>query len=338
MTEDFYTWLKDSQSKLEEKQALLGFDGFIDIPISIPEMPTMKRLSDYLAERDGRSGAFEINESTPKIGGNMPITANALGNLGLKNICIGAIDSPLFANMSKNCKLYPIASPGKCYAIEFESGKLMLANSKPVHDINYKFLSDKMPKLSSLYDNANIWCYLNWSEVPGLTDILKGLLENIFPNMQKKPRIAIFDLADFTMCDKNKLFEALEVMASFNKYAETLLTLNENEAGLLLKNGETLIELYKRLGFDNLIVRKNKTAYAISKNESIEINTKYVEKPKLMTGAGDNFNAGITAALAMDGCLKYALTLGTFVSSFYIANGYSPSFNEILEEAANELN
>ena len=345
MADGFFTWLGESLPKLKDKKALLGFDGFVDIPISIPEMPTMKKLSEYLADRDGKSGAFEIDESPAKIGGNMPITANALGQLGLMNTCIGAVDSPMFASMSKNCKLYPIAPPGKCYAIEFETGKLMLGDSKPVQGIDFEFLSSKVPvqELCTLHDGADLWCYLNWSEVTGLTDVLRGILGDVLPNVAKRHRVAMFDLADFTLRSDSDLQDGITVMAEFGKYAETLITLNENEAGLMLKifgipvtsePEDAFSKLWERLGFNSLVVRKNRIAYALNKDGFTSINTKYVEKPKLMTGAGDNFNAGIAAALVVGGCFSRALRLGTTVSSFYIANGYSPSFDEILKDAA----
>ena len=345
MENGFFAWLEENLPKLENKRAFLGFDGFVDIPISIPEMPTMKKLSEYLADRDGKSGAFEIDESPAKIGGNMPITANALGQLGLKNTCVGAVDSPMFSGMSKNCKLVPIAPPGKCYAIEFETGKLMLGDSKPVQGIDFEFLSSKVPEqeLCSLHDGADLWCYLNWSELMGLTDVLRGILGIVLPNVEKRHRIAMFDLADFTSRCESDLQSGIAVMAEFGKYAETLITLNENEAGLMLKMfnipetqemEDSLSKLWERLGFNSLVVRKNRIAYAINKDGFTSINTKYVEKPKLMTGAGDNFNAGIAAALVVGGNFSRALELGTTVSSFYIANGYSPSFDEIMKEAA----
>jgi sugar/nucleoside kinase (ribokinase family) len=82
--------------------------------------------------------------------------------------------------------------------------------------------------------------------------------------------------------------------------------------------------LYECLKINNIVIRKNRRAYAYSPQGFTAIDTLFVEKPKLLTGAGDNFNAGMMAALILDADWKQALTFGTMVSSHYILNAESP--------------
>ena len=351
MNEEFYKWFAAALPELKSKRVLLGFDGFVDRPARIPLMKTMKAFSTYLAELDGMSGILDIEEMPPKLGGNMPITANALGQLGISVDCIGALDDPLFDTMSPRCTLHPVAPPGKCLALEFESGKLMLSGSAPIQSLDFSVLEKKItiPELIRFHNMADLWGYFNWSELTGMTDILSGLLSKVLPALPQKshanariPKV-FFDLSDCTARSKDDIKHALDLMAQFSIYGETILSLNENEACQLLRiyqsNSYNLSEeseirmaaesLYKQLRLNNIVIRKNRRAYAINAHGFTAIDTLFVENPKLMTGAGDNFNAGIIAAQLLGADWAYSLTLGTVVSSSYIESAESPT-SEIL--------
>ena len=329
MVKDFYDWLEASLPILTQKQAVIGFDGSIDRLASIQSMETMSDLSAYLASREGMSGALEMHQNPPKIGGNMPITANALGQLGLKSDCIGAIDDPLFAGVSKNCTLHPVAPPCTCLALEFKAGKLMLIGTESVKTLNFASITAKLGKgkLQQIYSQADLCCFLNWSELPGMTDILCGL-----QHMVSDSAVSFFDLADFS---ERKPDEVKEYLSLIGKFKESILSLNENETNLLMKlyKAKDMDSLYKILKVKHLVIRTNHKAHAISSNGIVSINTLYVKNPRLLTGAGDNFNAGIAAALLMGGNWQQALSLGTLVSSYYIENGYSPDLNGLLYAA-----
>ena len=354
MQMEFNEWLRASLPKLAQCRALLGFDGFIDTPAKLQSITGMRDLADYLTKRDGMSGALELDEMPRKLGGNMPITANALGCLGLKSACIGAVDDPMFEAMSKNCILYPIAPPGRCTALEFESGKLMLSSSASIRSLDYAVIIDKIPtaELIDLHNQADLWGYFNWSELPGMTDILSGLLREIMPNITKKPRILFIDLSDCTGRSHEDITGALKLLTRFNSHAETVLSLNENEARQLLRAykipGEDALSaeddnaiqpvmqnLHDYVGLNHMVIRKNRRVYAGGTRPGdgfAAINTQFVDKPKLMTGAGDNFNGGIAAALLMGANWTQALTLGTMVSSYYIRNGVSPGPQALVDK------
>ena len=57
----------------------------------------------------------------------------------------------------------------------------------------------------------------------------------------------------------------------------------------------------------------------------------YCEEPVLTTGAGDNFNAGFILGLLMELEPDIALLLGMAVSGYYVRNGCSGDFDEILD-------
>ena len=73
-----------------------------------------------------------------------------------------------------------------------------------------------------------------------------------------------------------------------------------------------------------------RTHCAQSQRKRGAVDTLYVAKPALMTGAGDNFDAGIAAALLIGGDHKQTFTIGTLVCSHYIELGESASPDSLL--------
>src|SRR5688572_2807152 len=133
--------IKKDGASLTSKTATAGFDGFVDTiaraikkkaknkPIIL--FTRVKEFGNYILEKEGTSFSLEMEEISSRPGGNMPITAKALGRLGLRVNCIGALGypqiHPVFNNFSSNCRLYSFAEPGTSTAIEFKDGKIMLA-------------------------------------------------------------------------------------------------------------------------------------------------------------------------------------------------------------------
>ena len=81
-----------------------GFDGFVDTVVKVikskPEQKPfvlfnwVKEFGNYILEKEGTSFSLELEEISSRRGGNMPITANALGRLGIRVNCIGALGYP----------------------------------------------------------------------------------------------------------------------------------------------------------------------------------------------------------------------------------------------------
>jgi sugar/nucleoside kinase (ribokinase family) len=56
----------------------------------------------------------------------------------------------------------------------------------------------------------------------------------------------------------------------------------------------------------------------------------FCEKPRLTTGAGDNFNAGYVLGLLLGLEPEEALLTGMATSGFYVRNAKSPDFAELV--------
>src|SRR3989337_3624488 len=118
--------LKAHGAILREKKITAGFDGFIDTIVKVIKkkqaqkpaflFTTIKEFGNYIVEKQGTSFSLEVEERSSKLGGNMPIMANALGQLGATVNCVGALGypqiHPVFKNLSPDCHLYSFADPG----------------------------------------------------------------------------------------------------------------------------------------------------------------------------------------------------------------------------------
>ena len=57
----------------------------------------------------------------------------------------------------------------------------------------------------------------------------------------------------------------------------------------------------------------------------------YTRIPKISTGGGDNFNAGLCFGLLQGFSLRESLRLGNAVSGYYVRTGESPQLGELLD-------
>src|SRR5438552_3708424 len=97
-------YVKDNGAILKSKKVTAGFDGFIDTIVRIiktkqeQKLPvlftTIKEFGDYILEKQGSSFSLETEQPDNKPGGNMPLMANTLGQLGVHVNCVGAFGYP----------------------------------------------------------------------------------------------------------------------------------------------------------------------------------------------------------------------------------------------------
>ncbi|MEP7376365.1 MAG: PfkB family carbohydrate kinase [Chitinophagaceae bacterium] len=349
--------IKEDGTKMQEKKITAGFDGFIDTIIKIikkkqPQktslFTTIKEFGNYILEKEGTSFSLELEEQHKKLGGNMPIMANALGQMGIPVNCLGALGypqpDPIFKNFSLNCKLFSFADPGISTAYEFNDGKILLAQMGELNNTDWKKIKEKigLDTVITLYKESNLICLLNWSEIDASTDIWKGILKDVLPKYSPgKEQIAFFDLSDCSKRTHQSITEALDLIQRFAKYTKVILSLNKNEAHIIyqsLYNKKSKKELFsignkilERLAIDTLVLHSSKEAMAFSNSEKVKVDSFFTPKPKISTGAGDNFNAGFCAGQLLELDLESSLILANAVSGWYIRKGISPQLPDIVD-------
>ena len=188
--------------------AVMGLDGFVDQILHVVKtrtdannyirMETLSEFGDFISKAAGLSSNVEFIPLQSKLGGNGPIMSNALSTYGLNINYIGALGedsiNPVFIEMSKKCNIISISNPGLTDAVEFLDGKLMIGKRECLKDVNWNKIKEKVgvEKLTSIIDSSTLVGLENWTMLPYMAQIWKGLINEVLPNLNKKDNKYIF--------------------------------------------------------------------------------------------------------------------------------------------------
>lgn len=342
-------------------EAVIGFDGFVDeiievvdkrtSPDSFTKVETIAALGERISKAAGLSTNIELVPRVVKLGGNGPIMANALSSLGLGITYIGALGKPtihpVFAELAKKARVVSIAEPGHTDALEFSDGKVMLGKQYTVKDVNWKNLlaAISVQELVQLFSQTSLIATVNWTMLPYMTELWQHLLDEVIAAIEYEVRpIIFFDLADPEKRSKSEIVECLETIRHFNASCRSILGLNRKEATqvaealelhLSTDASETPLDeitraLAKKLGIYGLVIHPTAQAACVIDGCFSLVDGPYTSRPRLTTGAGDNFNAGFCLGQVLDLSPQDSLILGTGTSGFYVRNGHSPDRADLL--------
>lgn len=342
-----------------DTKAIMGFDGFVDQILQAVEtredaehykrMDSLKDLGNRITNASGLSTSVEFVPVNSKLGGNGPIMTNALALFGLDITYIGALGlpsiDPVFEPMSNKCELISIANPGQTDAVEFLDGKLIIGKRQALKDVTWDRIKELVgiEKIISLVNGSNLIGLENWTMLPYMTEVWRGMIAEVLPHIDtNKEKLIFFDLADPENRLKKDIIEALSVIQEFSSKFKVILGLNFKEAteiGAVLDIAkfsdkyelESLTtEIAKKLNIYCLVVHPVKEAAALCNGEYHHIDGPFEPNPKLTTGAGDNFNAGFCLGQVLGLSPKESLITGTATSGYYVRNAESPTFEQLV--------
>ncbi len=346
------------------KKVFVGFDGFVDrIMKAVKQQQnfstiyfkTIGEFASRINSVSGKSGQIELVTERIKLGGNAPILSNTLGKLGIKSYCAGSLGYPeqhsIFSEMDKTCELISLINPGESSAIEFEDGKIILSELSAFKAYDWKFISAThgIEKIRKPVLDSNIVAFVDWVNLPYSSEIWKGVFEDIIQPSGRKDFLFLFDLCDPSKKTTEQIDEILDIISCFSAYGSVTLGLNENETikiwcainGIDVDKPEDRKKipgvnhagdsLYKAMNIDCLLVHPVDRTIAFRKHETIELMGRLVTEPKVLTGGGDNLNAGYCLGLLNGLSIQHCMLLGMATSGAYIQNGVSPDLKSIME-------
>jgi len=360
VTDKIITAIPSVISRLESddsiaKNAFVGFDACIDYIMRVVReksensaeyFSSSEEFGNFLIGLDNKSCGVELQTKLSKIGGNMVIMSNALGNLMVKVECVGTFGFPeilpVFRTMSENCSLNTIAETISASALEFDKSKVIMFDPGPYNHLTWEGIKNTigLDRLREMVTGKQLISFVNWSEIENSSEIWKGFLDDVF-DVSRKTDIKPFFFTDFSDCSrksKSDIQVAINLLGRFSKHFKVHLSLNQNEAALIAKALEInandadevfIKSLYKVCNSDTLIIHRVNDAIAYDGKSFEQCDTFLCKDPKVLTGGGDNFNAGFCYSLFLDLNLFQSLLLANAVSGAYVKSGTSPDIDTL---------
>ena len=343
---------------IADRTAFLGFDACIDNIVHIVRekdentvtgyFTDSRQFGEFLLNLDNKSCGVELQTKLTKIGGNMVITGNALGNLGIKVDCIGTFGLPdilpIFRSMSANCTLHTIGDTISATALEFNDSKVIMFDPGPYNKLNWKGIKDLVgiDRMKQLISGKQLISFLNWSEIENSSLIWKGILDEILPSIvQTEMRPFFFtDFSDCSRRSKKEIQFVIDLLSRFRNYFKVIMSLNQNEADLVARaldltpdasDKDFIISLFNLTNADVLIIHRTKDALAYDGSTFEKCDTFFCKEPEILTGGGDNFNAGFCYTLFHDFDLFQSLLVANAVSGSYVKTGISPDVDNLID-------
>ncbi|MCC7147204.1 MAG: hypothetical protein IT443_12225 [Phycisphaeraceae bacterium] len=364
--------LRQFASQLQKAPVLVGFDGFVDAIIRVVDkrhdaerfdsLPAIADFGHKVLAAAGMSSNFELVVKQRKLGGNGPIMAAALAQVGLPTRYIGALGypeiHPVFAPLAQRADCRSIAEPACTDALEFNDGKLMLGKLETLKDVNFPRMEELLSYqgLCKLLADCRLLAMVNWTMLPHMNQIWQSLIERVLPSLPNLPsqhRYVFIDLADPEKRTADDLRQALNLCAAFEQHAQVILGLNFKEATQVAaalhlppptsaQQPSALTRLagaiQEKLRIHAVVIHpRHGAAAALGENGSAAaawFAGPFVAQPKLSTGAGDNFNAGFCVGLLADLPLPQALCVGTALSGYYVRHAASPTLAQLADFCA----
>lgn len=342
---------------------IAGFDASVDTAVHVVRsrnadgrteyFRSSGEFARYLEAKSDVNCSLEIETISRKIGGNLAIFSNALGRLGVRVKCVGSFGTggadSVFAEMSGNCERISIGEPAECTALEFENGKIMLADLRAFRALTYEKLcaaENREALLGSLRD-ADFIGMFNWGELPAAVSLYRQVCERLLYRLPPdRNKIFFADLSDVSHKHAGEIREVLQLLEQVGRVRKTVLSVNRNEcrliAGVLCGEEDSddfrclAGKVRQKLQTDILVLHGRNASYAYAGGRTEEAPVRLIRTPVISTGGGDHFNAGFLFGLLHGLDLPSALALGNLTAGCYLRTGASPSLRDVAAAAEDE--
>ena len=337
----------------KKMKVITGFDGFIDRikrPVSsrkgdqVEMFRTIGEFAQRLKEAAGKSCQIEMITQKAKAGGNAPILAETLSRAGVNCLCIGAMGYPdlheVFTSPERTYQVMSLLKPGKSDAIEFEDGKIIFSDLSVFDHYNWKYvrMTAGIEVLRREADEADLFVFADWANLPHAADIWQGMLDDVIRPAGRTDRHFLFDLCDPTRKTDYQIKKVLDLISLFSDFGNVTLGLNENETLRIFEQlyGSGTVDvrlaggrIFSNMTIETLVVHPTDRCILFGREGVTELPGYLVKEPRVLTGGGDNLNAGYCLGLLNGMEPVQAAVLGMASAAAYIRNGFAPGLHDI---------
>jgi hypothetical protein len=184
--------------------------------------------------------------------------------------------------------------------------------------------------------------FLNWSEIENTSQIWEGILDEILPAVvQTGPKPFFFtDFSDCSRRSKKEIQFAISLLGRFRDYFKVILSLNTNEAKLITlaldlsprcSDEEFIKSVFGAANSDIVIIHRTEDSLAYDGMIFEKCDTFFCKEPKILTGGGDNFNAGFCYSILRNFDLLQSLIIANAVSGYYVRTSISPDVDKLID-------
>ena len=341
---------------------LVGFDGFVDSIISVVDkrhgvdafdpIATIDEFGRRIQAKAGQSSNYELVTQIEKLGGNGPIMANALAAGGARVAYAGALGyptlHPVFEEFATVAEVFSVADPGFTDALEFSDGKLMLGKYESLAALDWDTFQNGIggDVFARVVKRSKLIGMTNWTMLPRIETVYEAIHQMLGADDAGPRKLVFVDLADPAKRTPTDIAGVFRLLSTMQANADVVLGLNLSESTQALEvlgldvpaDPEAAIEatagrIRRELSITGCVVHPRKGAAAEmevdGQTRSATFQGPFVAKPKLSTGAGDNFNAGFCLGLLADLPIAQCLCTGVGTSGFYVRNARSPQLAEL---------
>ncbi|VVM08060.1 hypothetical protein MAMC_01955 [Methylacidimicrobium cyclopophantes] len=354
--------LLGSRAQLLKRVCFVGFDGMVEESFrvidhrgSLDQYTVLSSIEQFVVRlqkkaREQAASAFELIEGRPRMSGSAPWFSSALGALGTQVHFLGACGKPecrhpVFAEVERRAKVYPVALPAFERVLEFGDGRLSLGDYRSLEEITWELLEARVgkPLLQELWASAHLAAFLNWSRLPHLSLLWKRLLSELCHLSGSPRKLLFFDLGNLLHPTDADLAAALKILAEFETCHDVVLSLNalESEAvarvlhvprrDLDITGAASLAAaIREKAGISTVVIHCPRFAAVADGTTEEGLEAPHTAKPKTVSQAGDHFNAGFCAGRLLGWKLLHSLQLGVACAGFYVRHAASPTREQLV--------
>ena len=315
-----------------------------------------RSLTDYVRRLDsaiGRKTNIEVVDLQEKVGGNGPIMAFAMSGLEVEVCCIGTLSAgeaeqmpaPVFAELSERCELISVGRHARSSALEFPDGKIIQNELESLNSLSWSDIVAAVggDRLRARIASSDLVALVNWTMIPKSNGTFTDMPALIKAHASRRACVFV-DLADPAKKPSGDLNELLAILRSMAGHQRVALGLNMSEAEQVAARLHLNIEadrsqeswrlmlttMASRIGLHMVVVHNARVSMALRRHtagdsiSSIEwawVPTCNQPAPRVLTGAGDTFNAGFCTSLLMGESLKVCVQAGNSAAYDYITTG-----------------
>ncbi len=281
---------------------------------------------------------------------------------------------PTFRAFAARCeRVVPLARPSRTECLEFADGKVMFNKVCTLGDapgsmqsVRWEHVVQRCGGVDAVraqVSKCSLVGIVNWSIMAGVEDIWAGLTRDVLLNIPPTaagsvtPRRVLIDLSDPAKRSRADIDRGMKALTRMHAACPVTLGLNLSEAeqvcavvageevvraaasGSLADKCTTLAAAVREaIAVECVVVHPREGAAAVRAGpagaEAVWVDGPFTPTPRLSTGAGDHFNAGLGLGLMLGLPLTECLRVATATSGAYVRDAQSPSRSRVLEVLA----